>query len=132
MNQDICPWCGYEIGDLWKYSLDDGEDTETECPSCEKKINISLAISYDYTIKRSGCSHHTLDMHPTFWWEGCSVTEFQCTNCHTDYYDWMLPGGKHPKLKEGQFEFVGKAIKVAEAKGLLACLPNEPSTNLSE
>lgn len=118
MSKDKCPWCHHEISDLWEFDLGDGDDTETECPSCEKKVNVSLSISYDYTVKRSGCEHHLLDMHPMFWYVGCGVTEFQCTHCHAEFYDWMLPNGKHPKLKDGAFTFVGEAIKVAKEKRL--------------
>lgn len=119
MSEDKCPWCDHEISELWEFDLGDDEYIETKCPNCEKKVKIALSISYNYTIKRSGCEHHKLDMHPTFWWEGCSTTEFQCANCHAEFYDWMLPNGRHPKIKEGGFEFVGKAIEVAKEKGLL-------------
>lgn len=117
MSQDKCPWCETEIGELWEYNLDDGDDTETECPNCERKINVALSISYDYTIKRSGCEHHLLDMHDYYFFAP-SVIEFKCTNCHAEFYDWMLPGGRHPKIKDGGFTFVGKAIEVAKEKGL--------------
>lgn len=49
----ICPYC-YEEQDIWCCDLDeDGEcDLDFECGSCEKKFEVSLAVSYTYTAER--------------------------------------------------------------------------------
>lgn len=47
-----CPWCGVAHGDLWEHRLNDGDDLDVECGTCEKPFLLSLEITYDYTAKR--------------------------------------------------------------------------------
>lgn len=109
MKDNKCPWCDFEQDELWEYDLDDGDDVDSECGSCGKGINIRLSISYDYKVSAIGCDNHTLEIGP-YWHSG--FTEFlhlKCTECKEEFYDWQLPGGRHPKLKEGQFSLIAEA-----------------------
>jgi len=47
-----CPWCGYKDRDSWEHNLADGEEEETECGKCGKKIWVECSISVDYTSRK--------------------------------------------------------------------------------
>jgi len=73
----------------------------------------------DYSIEAVGCEIHALDLNHDFVAkDGRRMTEFKCTLCSHEVYDWQLENGKHPKLKRSQYEFVGKAVGVAKELNL--------------
>jgi len=45
----VCPWCGYEHGDSWERSEDDGTDN---CDKCGKFFEWSRNITVDYTTEK--------------------------------------------------------------------------------
>ncbi len=100
----ICPWCSYEDKD-WEENLsianEDGATTETECPSCDKKYKVSLSVSYYFDTKATGCNHH--ELVPELYFTSGELHQYKCRLCSNCFYDWQLPDGRHPRLKEGQF-----------------------------
>ncbi len=111
-KENICPWCGDEIQDLWEFGLEDGEAREFDCPSCDKKIDISLSISYDYKIRAAGCAWHILGLHLDMSsYTGNRFVVFECTVCKNEFYDHDLPPpiGKFNNLKEGTYEYTKEA-----------------------
>lgn len=114
-----CPWCDYGLEDLWEYGLEnDGDQAEVQCPNCDKRLMISLSVSYDYTIEATGCEMHRLKLSD-HWWEGAfDFVEFKCADCKENFYDWHLPGGKYPRIKPGHYYFIENALPVVEKRGI--------------
>ena len=117
----ICPWCDHEHDDTFEFfnSYDgDGSVSEVTCHSCEKDFEITIHISVEYSTSIE-CPGHELDLSE---YESifCSKDEIvnkkelclTCKVCHEDFYTWQLPNGKYPKMKDGQFKFIGKAVEI--------------------
>lgn len=116
-----CPWCDHEQQDCWDYRwpLEDDYTTEIECGSCEKKISVTQHLEVTYSTTGIGCEKHLLDfngMYCDLWNSTPQILNFECKYCKREYYDWQLDGGKHEKLKKHQYEFIGRAKEVMEAR----------------
>ncbi len=116
-TENKCPWCDCEVQDLWEYNLEDGDAEEYDCPSCDKKIQISLSVSYDYTIKSVGCENHVLDLHPHMeHYTGKKFVNLECKLCKNEFYDHDMepPIGKFSNLKAGTFTLTDQAQKALD------------------
>lgn len=49
-----CPHCGYMIGDLWDYDLQDEREAIAWCPSCNEEIGITMSVNVSYRARRAG------------------------------------------------------------------------------
>ena len=126
MSYEKCPWCKTELKDIDDSDFTrDGDTVETECPSCEKGIEITASYSVDYHVAAIGCEKHELDLSTNYdWIVACDGVEqyrtknfgMTCKLCGHETYDWKLPNGTYPRLKEGQFELVGKAKEIMEMR----------------
>ena len=47
-----CPVCAKFIGDLWEYGIDGSH--ETECPSCDAPLTLTVATTVTYTATPRG------------------------------------------------------------------------------
>ena len=48
-NEIVCPYCGYEHGDSWEVSDDEGK---MDCHSCEKEFKYQRDITIDYSTQK--------------------------------------------------------------------------------
>ncbi len=53
-DNPICPWCGHVICDAWDYGNEmfSEDDTDVECPSCERPFTSSCHTSHTFTTER--------------------------------------------------------------------------------
>lgn len=102
-NTPICPWCDFAIEDLFECGASDkdGETRELQCENCEKYFEAETHVSWSFTTKATRCKKHILITITDFE----NVKQYSCSECKNCYYDWQLPGGQYPKLKEGDYEF---------------------------
>lgn len=115
----ICPYCDHKHEDSYEYfnyRSCDGDTTEIECANCEGEFEVEVHISWEFSSTIKSCKKHKLDFDKytnlTIALDGFDKAKyimFECKNCFEEFYDWHLPKGQYPKMKEGQFEFVGKA-----------------------
>ena len=106
-----CPWCDHEEKD-WQELIScshDGDTEEVECSSCDKKYEISMHISYDFSSKAVGCEKH--ELVPEYYLMEKKLHQYKCRLCKSCFYDWQLPDGEHPKLKDGQFVLIREESK---------------------
>jgi uncharacterized paraquat-inducible protein A len=47
----VCPNCGYRFDCPYEFEFEHGAPKEIECERCEKPLEVTLSISYDYTTK---------------------------------------------------------------------------------
>lgn len=104
----VCPHCDHkheDSYDYFSYRSCDGDVREIECADCEKEFEVTIHISWKYSSTINNCEFHSLKLRYTL--DGFIL--FECTNCFEEFYDIDLPSGRYPKMKDGEFEFVGKA-----------------------
>lgn len=124
MSDLKCPWCKSEISEpeMEDFRGGDGSTSESECPECDKQIEFTLRISVDFEVAAIGCEKHVFSNSDHFWLFKDEIDKgkdfsIACDICSAEFYTWHLPTGSHPKLKEGQYEFTGKALEVAKSRG---------------
>ena len=96
-----CPWCDHEIEDAYELEIAQDESVKVECDGCEKSFEITAHWSIDYSTIAVGCKKHKLKAE--YYWDDKELHQYVCTECKSEFYDWQLPDGKHPLLKEGEF-----------------------------
>jgi hypothetical protein len=47
----ICPYCGYQNGDMFESGLEDGTESDYECGGCDKVFTALFEIHHSYTGK---------------------------------------------------------------------------------
>ena len=47
----ICPYCGKEMRDAWELYLNDGDETEVDCPYCEEPYIVQCNVSVSYSTR---------------------------------------------------------------------------------
>lgn len=107
MSDYKCPYCKTEIEES-EHDYAQDETKSVDCPECEKPFEVTADYSVDYTA-RGDCKltkemPHTLRVV----WDSPKIKQWECTKCAQEYYDWQLPGGKHPTLEDGEFTFVSR------------------------
>lgn len=115
----VCPYCDHKHEESYEYfshSSCDGDITEIECANCEGEFEVEVHISWEFSSTIKSCEKHKLDFDKYTslsinldGFDKLKYLHFECKNCFEEFYDWQLPKGQHPKMKEGQFEFVGQA-----------------------
>ena len=103
-KEPVCPWCGFKVEELFECgaATNDGETANIICEKCDKEYSCQTHLTYSYTTKGNDCKMHTLKLESDFG----TGKHYYCVDCKWDYYDWQLPGGKHPALKDGEFKFL--------------------------
>lgn len=106
-----CPYCNAEIYEDDNRDFYEEGHHQVDCPECEKKCIVTTWISVDHYSKGS-CElnnemPHVLYKEFDF---GGGAAKFECRKCKADFYDHDLPGGKYPKLKEGDFVMEEKNV----------------------
>ena len=98
----VCPYCGEE------YPSDDihmgqDEQTELECPHCEKSFTVTASWDVSYSSERKSCGKgkHEFIMsdhlgHNPYIYSGRNWTIYQCKVCHEEV---VLTG---PVVADGQ------------------------------
>lgn len=101
-DDPVCPYCFRENPLEDEYPRD-GDTEEIECCHCEKKFWRTTSISVDYSTvgdcELNGEMPHRLRVK----YHVGNNTLYECATCLVPWYDWNLPGGQYPKLKEGEF-----------------------------
>lgn len=122
-DEPICPWCDYKIEDWSEYrSLrNDGDQQKDNCPNCNKELEITLCVTYQFSTVGMGCSPHKFDLSDSYKLigiKGMKHLEFICVLCKAEFYDWAFEGGKHQSLTKNQYEFLGEGAKAAAERNL--------------
>lgn len=57
-NEPKCPHCDYVLSNYWEQSdlFDDNDETDLECPSCEKTFLVETHISYAFSSRKIWCT----------------------------------------------------------------------------
>lgn len=95
-----CPWCNHEVEEADELELAQDESTEIECDGCQKFYEITAHWSIDYSTVAVGCEKHKLKAE---YFYDKELHQYSCTECKSEFYEWQLPNGRYPSLKEGEF-----------------------------
>lgn len=106
--EPVCPYCGYKDQDFIESGFQDGEHCENSCPQCEKQYKVEAHVRVEFSTRGICTEPHRL--HKGMF----KSSPFECESCHEEFYDWQLPGGMHPRLKEGEFVIVASDPKMED------------------
>ena len=51
MEHPKCPYCGYELSDVWEYGPVEGDSIEIECEECEKMFLLAMCTEIRFSVK---------------------------------------------------------------------------------
>ena len=95
-----CPYCSANQS-MDQFKSEAEQVNEYQCEKCDKYFLVQTRVEIRYdsvgSCKLNG-QIHTLKKG--------FYKSFNCINCQAEFYDWQLPGGEHPILKEDECVFV--------------------------
>jgi len=97
-----CPYCEavYEI----EYGFSEDDRHQVDCGTCGKIFFIEPVVLRSYTT--SGDCETNGEMPHELFMKSEHVKQYQCKKCILEFYDWQLPCGTYPRLKQGDFVVV--------------------------
>lgn len=101
----VCPYCDEKMrddGDLHEQvSYEQDGETEVECSACNKKFDVVTHLVMNFTTSGS-CKVHELK-------KNCfDSSPYTCQVCASEFYSWVLEGGKYQKLNKDQYNIIGE------------------------
>jgi len=96
-----CPYCRTRQ-DRCEWNHSDDHLTKAQCEKCSKYFlcTTRATVRFDSIgdCEKNGDMPHQLMIE--------SSQKYTCQNCHLHLYDWQLPDGKYPRIKEGEYVII--------------------------
>lgn len=100
-TEPICPYCGQQ-NEIEDTDFHNEELFRKDCQKCGRNFWVAAIINLRFSTV-GDCQKHRLKLSVIL---DHGDKKYVCVDCQGYIYSWQLPGGKYPKIAEGEFEFV--------------------------